>query len=64
MKWLGKIADPKDLTTKEYVDNADTLVQEAISTGDTALDKKKVNYTDITEYTAVEVQNLWKSYIK
>lgn len=48
MKFLGKILDPKDLTTKEYVDKK---CQD--------LDNKKVDGESIEEYTAAEVQQLW-----
>lgn len=64
MKWLGLIKDPKDLTTKEYVDNADTAVQESTSKALTALDNKKVNSSDIVEYSPTEVSQLWSKHFK
>ena len=64
MKWLGLIEDPKDLTTKEYVDNADSAHEKATSEALKALDSKKVNSTDIVEYTPTEVSQLWAKHFK
>ena len=57
MKFLGKVKDPKDLTTKEYVDEADNRLQE--STSKALADK--VNAKDISEYSATEVAQIWSN---
>lgn len=62
MKWLGTVKDQKDLTTKEYVDNADTVLKEATEKSLAALDKAKVNSEDITEYSQEEVALLWAKH--
>lgn len=50
MRNLGKILHPKDITTKEYVDQK---CEE--------LDNAKVNTTDIEEYSSEEVSQLWEA---
>lgn len=64
MKWLGLVQDPKDLTTKEYVDDADKTLQEDTKRALTALDSKKVNSEDIQEYSQAEVTQLWVKHFK
>lgn len=60
MKWLGAVKDPKDVATKEYVDNADKDIIKSIS----ALGNNKVNYEDIISFTDKEIMDLWNQYIK
>jgi len=48
MKFFGRISDPKDVTTKEYVDSKFK-----------ELDESKVNSKDIEEYTPQDVESLW-----
>lgn len=63
MKWLGLVKDPKDLTTKEYVDNADTVLKESTESAISELDKTKVNSEDIQSFTEAEIKSLWNKYI-
>lgn len=53
MKFFGKILHPKDLVTKEYVDEQTDN-----------LEKKKVSKEEISEYSAAEVETLWKEIFK
>lgn len=64
MKFLGKVKDPKDLTTKEYVDDADKRLQESTTESLSELDKKKLNTEDVTSFTETEIKYLWSKYIK
>lgn len=64
MKFLGKVKDPKDLTTKEYVDDADKRLQESTTESLSKLDKKKLNTEDVTSFTETEIKYLWSKYIK
>lgn len=50
MKQLGKVTDPKDCTTKEYVDKLTNN-----------LDTNKLNTKDLSELTEDEVQELWNN---
>lgn len=59
MKFLGLVKDPKDITTKEYVDSADEAIKESTKAAIDTLNKNKVSATDIAEYSPVEVQTLW-----
>lgn len=59
MKWLGLIKDPKDLTTKEYVDDADKIIKEDTEKSISELKESTLNKDDITEYTSEEVKTLW-----
>ena len=63
MKWLGKVEDPKDLTTKEYVDNADEALQESIESRLEEIDSQKIDSTELVGFTANELQELWTKYI-
>ena len=59
MKWLGSIKDPKDLTTKEYVDDADTLLAKSLA----ELEENKISSSDIQNFTDDEIQRLWNTHI-
>lgn len=48
MKNLGRVNEPKDITTKEYVD---TNVEQ--------LEVKKLNSEDLQEFTNLEILALW-----
>lgn len=66
MKWLGLVTDPKDLTTKEYVDDADTALADDIKDTNNAvkaLDESKVNSEDLQSFTEDEIQSLWNKHI-
>ena len=64
MKWFGLIKDDKDLTTKEYVDSADTELKESADKRLKNLEEKKVNATDLSNFTGEEVLELWNSIVK
>ena len=53
MKFLGIIKDPKDVTTKEYVDGVNKK-----------LDDKKVDSSSMESFTEDELLTLWNQYIK
>lgn len=67
MKFLGRVEDPKDLTTKEYVDNADTVLAKSVANNKEYLenlDESKLDKEDIRPFTQDEIKSLWDAYIK
>lgn len=64
MKWLGSIGDPKDLTTKEYVDAADEVLKSSTEKAISELDNDKIDKSEISEYSKSEVNEMWMSAFK
>lgn len=61
MKFLGLIKDPKDITTKEYVDTADNAIKESTKKALDELDNSKLDSDDMVGFTAEEIQALWNA---
>lgn len=57
MKYLGKITDPKDLITKEYVEGLKGVADGIAPLNDST--KVDIEYLDLQEITAQEVQDMW-----